>query len=51
MIQQAAEGKLRSAAVDNWVKERVEGTYVRIDPDYATCTFSHDWNKTTAGGH
>jgi len=51
MIQQAAEGKLRSAAVDTWVKERLDGTHVRIDADYAACTFSHDWNKTAAGGH
>lgn len=51
MIQQAAEGKLRSAAVDTWVKERLDGTHVRIDADYAACTFSHDWNKTAAGDH
>lgn len=43
LIQQAAEGKLRSDAVDGWVKERVSGTHVRIAPDLAGCPFTHPW--------
>ncbi|HRH69313.1 MAG TPA: peptidylprolyl isomerase [Flavobacteriales bacterium] len=46
MLQQAAEGKLRAEAAQQWVAEKLEGTYVRIDPEYATCTFSHVWNPT-----
>jgi len=50
MIQQAAEGKLRTEAVDQWVRDRLEGTHVRIDADFATCTFSHAWTgKDTTG--
>ncbi len=51
MIQQAAEGKLRSEAVDKWVSDRMEATYVRINEDHAGCTFIHDWTKSTAGGN
>lgn len=51
MIQQAAEGKLRSEAVDRWVKDRLESTYVRIDEEYAACAFLHTWNKPIAEGH
>jgi len=45
MVQQAAEGKQRAAAVDEWVKERVLGTYVRLSTEHAGCTFMHDWVK------
>lgn len=51
MIQQAAEGKLRSEAVDRWVKDRLENTYVRIDEEYSTCDFLHTWNKPIAEGN
>jgi len=43
MIQQAAEGKMRAAAVDEWVGNRLEGTYVRLNEDYRQCRFMHDW--------
>jgi peptidyl-prolyl cis-trans isomerase SurA len=43
LIQQAAEGKLRAEAVDTWVKDRLEGTYVRIAPEFSGCAFSHSW--------
>lgn len=49
MIQQAAEGKIRAAAVDDWVGSRLDGTYVRLQDEYRTCPFGHDWAKDTAG--
>ncbi len=49
LIQQAAEGKKRSEAVDRWVNEHIATTYVRIDPAYAECPFTHPWNKAAKG--
>lgn len=49
MIQQAAEGKLRAAAVEEWVSSRLDGTYVRLNKDYKGCTFTHDWALEQAG--
>ncbi|HQW06361.1 MAG: peptidylprolyl isomerase [Flavobacteriales bacterium] len=51
MIQQAAEGEERSKAVDTWVKDRIGGTYVRVNEEYATCPFQQDWTKKTATGN
>ncbi len=48
MIQQAAEGKMRAEVVDKWVRDRLANTNVRIVDKYTTCTFGHDWLKTTA---
>lgn len=45
MIQQAAEGEKRSKAVDQWVKDHVDATHVRLNEEYATCPFKHGWNK------
>ena len=46
LIQQAAEGKMRSEAVDRWVKDKLASTYVRLVDDYVNCTFMHDWGRT-----
>lgn len=48
MIQQAAEGKMRASAVDEWVGSRLDGTYVRLNQDYRQCPFNHDWAKEQA---
>ena len=45
-ILQAAEGRMRTEAVDRWVKERLDATYIRISEDYSDCRFTHAW--TTA---
>lgn len=47
LVQQAAEGKLRAESIDEWVKERLLGTYVRLAPEFSPCTFSHDWQRAT----
>ncbi len=46
LIQQAAEGKLRSQAIDEWVRDRVSSTYVKLVDDYVGCTFMHGWGGT-----
>jgi peptidyl-prolyl cis-trans isomerase SurA len=43
LMQQAAEGELRSKAVDTWVKDRLNATYVRLAPEHADCPFLHQW--------
>jgi len=43
LMQQAAEGELRSKAIDAWVKDRLQATYVRIAHGYADCSFMHEW--------
>lgn len=48
LIQQAAEGKQRAEAIDRWVTERLAGTFVRIAPEFSSCTFTHDWLRDTA---
>ena len=45
MIQQATEGKMRATAVDEWVGNRLESTYVRLNEDYRQCPFTHDWAR------
>jgi peptidyl-prolyl cis-trans isomerase SurA len=48
MIQQAAEGEKRTKAVDQWVKEHLDATHVRLNEDYTTCPFEHDWARTSS---
>ncbi len=45
LIQQAAEGKIRSEAIDKWITNRINNTYVHVTPDMAGCPFTHPWNK------
>jgi peptidyl-prolyl cis-trans isomerase SurA len=47
LMQQATEGQLRSKAIDRWVEDRLNATYVRIAPDHAACPFLHQWVHTT----
>ncbi len=47
LMQQATEGQLRSKAIDRWVEDRLNATYVRIAPDHAACPFLHQWVQTT----
>lgn len=47
LVQQAAEGKLRASSIDNWVKEKLQGTYIRLAPEFTSCPFTHDWQGTT----
>lgn len=43
LVQQAAEGRTKQRAVNDWIKEKLNGTYVHIIPDYAGCPFEHPW--------
>ncbi len=46
LVQQAAEARLRQRSVDEWVGQRLKGTYVNIVEAYRGCPFEHPW----AGG-
>ncbi|MBP8822424.1 MAG: peptidylprolyl isomerase [Flavobacteriales bacterium] len=43
LVQQAAEGKMRQRAVDDWVQEKLRTTYVNIIKAYQGCSFQHPW--------
>lgn len=49
LIHQAAEARKRQEAVDRWINERAGGTFIRIDPDYRDCPFTHPWNQPDIG--
>ncbi len=44
LLLQAAEGRLRTKAVDDWVRLKLVDTYIRVDPAHAGCPFLRDWN-------
>ncbi len=48
LVQQAAEAKLRQRSVDDWVKDKLSGTYVNIIPAYQGCKFEHPWIAASA---
>lgn len=43
LVSEAAEGRSKQRVVDDWMAEKLEGMYVRIIPDYASCPFDHAW--------
>lgn len=43
LLQQAAEGKMRSDMIDKWVNTHISNAYVRIDEAYSSCAFTHPW--------
>lgn len=49
LIHQAAEAQKRQEAVENWVRERIGSTFVRLDAEFQQCPFIHQWNQPTAG--
>ena len=48
LVTEAAESKFKQRSVNTWVREKLEGQYVRIIPDYAGCPFEHPWIKPVA---
>ena len=45
LVTQAAEGRVKQRAMDEWIDDKLSGTWVRIIPDYAGCPFEHAWVK------
>lgn len=46
LIQQAAEGKVRSEMIEKWITDHIGSTYVHVADDYKGCAFVHPWVKT-----
>lgn len=46
LIQQAAEGKVRSEIIEKWITDHIGSTYVHVADDYKGCAFMHPWVKT-----
>ena len=44
LLLEAAENKLKSDAMDGWVKEKLITTYIKVDPAYTGCPFLSDWS-------
>ncbi len=40
--QWALQAKQRKA-IDDWINEKAQQTYIRINPEYLTCHFRHHW--------
>jgi peptidyl-prolyl cis-trans isomerase SurA len=47
-VADAAEGRAKQKVIDEWVKEKLAGTWIRVIPDYASCPFRQKWITTTA---
>lgn len=45
-IQNAATLEKQAKTINNWMKEKLEDTYVKINPDFQNCDFEHEWVKT-----
>jgi peptidyl-prolyl cis-trans isomerase SurA len=49
LIQQVAEGRKRADAVEKWTRDHIRSAYIRIDPDYIGCRFTHPWVQAAQG--
>jgi peptidyl-prolyl cis-trans isomerase SurA len=45
LIKQAAENDKRASILSQWVASKIGNAYIRIDQDFAACTFEHKWIK------
>ena len=45
-IQEAAKAEKQSSIIGDWIKEKTEETYVRMDEIYESCPFNYDWGQT-----
>lgn len=45
-IQNAATMEKQAKTINNWMKEKLEDTYVKVNPDFVNCEFEHQWTKT-----
>jgi peptidyl-prolyl cis-trans isomerase SurA len=43
MIQAYALADKKNTAVHEWINSKIGDVFVRIDPDYRTCDYMHDW--------
>jgi peptidyl-prolyl cis-trans isomerase SurA len=46
-MQNMAQVHKQKSMVDAWVNKKLRSIYVRIDDDYKSCTFRHNWKQAT----
>jgi peptidyl-prolyl cis-trans isomerase SurA len=46
-MQSMAQVHKQKSTVDAWVNKKLRSIYVRIDDDYKSCTFRHNWKQST----
>jgi len=44
-IQMAAEAEKKESLVRAWIERKRQSFYIKIDPEFATCTFQSPWNN------
>jgi peptidyl-prolyl cis-trans isomerase SurA len=44
-IQQLATQKKQEETIDKWAKEKIKGTYIKINEGHKDCTFDKNWSK------
>jgi peptidyl-prolyl cis-trans isomerase SurA len=44
-IHQMALEEKKNDVINDWIKERIVKTYIRIDPEYQNCPFQREWIK------
>ncbi len=44
-LQEAALNEKKNRLLENWIKNKIKNTYVRIDSQYKNCTFNADWSQ------
>ena len=49
-LQAIAQNAKRQEKIDAWVKERIAGTYVRVNTELYPCTFKQDWGLKYSHG-
>ena len=42
-VQNIALTLKQTKVIDNWIKSKLKTTFVKIDANYASCSFKHDW--------
>ena len=45
LIKRAAENDKKQKIMNNWIQGKIKNAYIRIDNDFAGCSFQNDWNK------
>lgn len=46
LIQRAAENDKKEKTLTKWIDSKMANAYIRIDKEYATCDFKHQWITT-----
>jgi len=46
-VQNIALNLKQSKVIDNWIKTKLKTTFVKIDAEYSSCNFKHEWFLVT----